>query len=137
MKIKLITIITSATFISMVIFGLIFLMDMNMDQDSNHECPFAVLGSEICVTGILGIAIHHISFYQYSSNIIVSKNIFVQLILIISCAIFWLLIRRLFLNQEPSLIYLIKCHLKDRCSSPKSEKIIRWLSLFENSPSIS
>lgn len=135
-KIKLAAIIVSIAFLGTIILGFVFMMDANMkmDQSVASECPLAVLSGEICPVGILGIAVHHISAYQSFSSILVSKNIWELVILIIFSSTLWLFGRRLFFNQEPSLAYLAERHIKNKRFSLESEKITRWLSLFESSP---
>ena len=136
-KIKSAAIITSIAFLGMIVFGTIFVMDMNMDMDQHtaSECPFALFGGGTCLQNALGATMHHISVYQSFSHVLVSKNIAGLLILIILSSILWLFGRRLFFNQELSLAYLTKHHIKNRYSSLKSEDLATWLSLFENSPS--
>ncbi|MDO8663799.1 MAG: hypothetical protein Q7K28_03125 [Candidatus Wildermuthbacteria bacterium] len=124
----------SVVFVGIVVFGFIFMMDMNMDQHLNSECPLAALNGETCPLDTLGKAVHHIFVYQSFSNGLVSKIILEFLSFIIFYSVFWLLYWRSFSNQELFLKYLTKRHIKNRRSSPKLEKIAKWLSLIKNSP---
>lgn len=134
-KIKLLVIITSITFISVAAFGFIFMMDMSMDKLGNNDCPYTVIDGKICPTDILGIVSHHFSIYTSFSNIIFSTNIFEFIMLIIVSLTLWLFKIRSLLNRESFLVYLTKYYIRAKHSLFKLEKIMKWLSLFENSPS--
>ncbi|KKQ55268.1 MAG: hypothetical protein US74_C0036G0015 [Parcubacteria group bacterium GW2011_GWA2_38_13] len=133
-KIRFITVCISVAFAGMVIFGFVFMMDMDMDQHLNSECPLATLNGEICPLDTLGKVVHHIFVYQSFSNGLVSKITSEFLLGIIFFFVSCLMYGLLFLNQELFLKYLTKRHIKKRHSSSKLEKIAEWLSLVRISP---
>jgi len=140
LKIKLTSIFTSVIFIGVVIFGLIFMMDMSMDtnQYMTSKCPFSLPGNEFCPTNTLAVTIHHISAYQTFSNILFSKSILLVMLLTITFSIlFWLFGRQMLLKLNLYLSFLAKHRIKQWPPSCKLNNITKWLALFENSPSFS
>ncbi len=133
-KNKLIAATTAISFLGIIVFGFVFMKDMDMDQYSLNKCPFTVLGGEVCPIGITGFTEHNVSIYQFFSNALVSKNILGFLMLVLLCSVFWIISRKVLLSQEQFFAYLIKYHAKDRLFLLKSEKITEWLSLLESSP---
>ena len=137
-KIKLTAITALTAFLSVIIFGLIFMMDLNMSMDQRmaNGCPLSIiLDGKICPESALGIAVHHFSIYQSLTNVPVNFGIAALIIslLFVLSAILAVFINlsffgnpafvRIFYNSPPHTWY--------------KRKISRWLSLHENSPAFS
>ncbi len=136
-KTKLTALFTFAIFISVVVFGFIFMMDMgtSAEQSMSNVCPFTILGGKICPTDASSLLSHHISVYQSFSNALISKNILGLIMLALIVTTLWLLNRHWLLKQESFFNYLTKRHFKNWRSSLKSDKKTNWLALLVNSPS--
>ena len=93
------------------------------------NCPYAENGYAICKDSL-----SHINTWQQFSNIIFSP-LFVFSFLILGAVLFFLDKRNL-LNHKQHF-YIWKYYLYDKKSYSCSQEIIKWLSLFENSPSLS
>lgn len=121
-------------FMSMFVFGITSITNMNMDQNANNNCPIALGGDSTCPPGLLETTIHHLSIYQSFFNIFISENVFLLASLIIFLAFLYLFNKRLIF--EFNILDFSRClYPKKKFRSFKSRKIIKWLSLFENSPS--
>ena len=92
------------------------------------DCPYTQNGYSICYNNL-----DHINNWQQFSNITI-PSLFFFLILILG-VIPHSFIKRNFLNPNRHF-YRWKYYLYKKLYTYK-EKIIKWLSLFENSPSIS
>jgi len=114
-------------FISIGVFGLI-----QFSHANNHtpivNCLYANGGYSIC-SNIL----NHIKNWQQFSNVIFS-SLFVFSFLVLGLVLY-ILSKQNFLNQKQYL-YNRKHLYKEKLNTSKS-RIIKWLSLFENSPSFS
>jgi len=117
-------------FLGITVFGL--LQFSHVDQ--THEAPmincfYAENGYSICEN-----TLNHINNWRQFSNVIFpSLSIFLLLILGMVFHFFGI---RDFLNQE-QYFYKRKYYLYDKKLYSFQERIIKWLSLFENSPSLS
>ena len=122
------------SFLAVVFLGSTAMM-RGPNGDMQGECPFSVLGAPLCAKGTLPAVFHHISAYQSFFNISTHSNIIILLfyLLLIASTIFIFFIDY-FLYNPPT-------HIRHVINSPPyiihNKKILRWLSLFENSPSLS
>lgn len=131
---KIITSLVLASFLMVVFFSLGFMIH-RPDGTMEGTCPLSSPSEEsLCSQNTIFSALHHISAYQSLLNVQVSSNmtlgllslLLLVLVFIVSLRDFSLLNRLLYFNR--------------RSNSPLplsgTRKIIRWLSLFEHSPSI-
>ena len=114
-------------YIGMGVFGL-FQFD-HITGTPMPNCPYAENGSAICKDSL-----SHINNWQQFANITFSPLF--TLSLIILGIILSVLNKQNFLNQKWRL-YKWKYYLYKKELYSYSQEIIKWLSLFENSPSLS
>jgi hypothetical protein len=131
---KIITALTLTSFLMVVFFSLTFMMH-GSDGRMTGTCPLSSPAEEsICSQNTILSAIHHISAYQSLLNTQVGSSITLGLISLLLLALAFVISLKDF-NLLNRLLYFN--HLSN--SPPPlsgTRKIIRWLSLFENSPSI-
>ena len=122
------TIILFVSFVGIAVFGLLKFNHTNHTPEVPMiNCPYAENGYSICEG-----ALDHINNWRQFSNVIIpSLSIFSLLIL---GMVLYLLGKQNFLNQKQHF-YKWKYYLDNQKPSAYQEKIIKWLSRFENSPS--
>lgn len=127
------TIILIVSFVGIAIFGFTFFA-YGMDSSDNN-CVISPLDGTVCPTSITAMALHHISSLQ-TLIISVTPSISNWLLLLI----FIILLSTLTILFLKNLLFpklkLLREHLRDLETylSYSKQKIISWLSLFENSP---
>ena len=114
-------------YMSMGIFGS-FHMN-HMTSTPMLDCPYAQNSFSICKNGL-----DHINDWHRFSNTVL-PSLFIFSFLIFGMILFFF-IKRNFLNQE-RFFYKLEYYLDNKELYFSREKIIKWLSLFENSPSLS
>src|SRR3989344_1917856 len=131
---KIITSIVLASFIMVVFFSFTYMIHQS-DGRMAGDCPFFSNSQSICNQNTILSAIHHISAYQSFLNIQTVSNITAGLISL-------LFLVALVFAVAPKNLYPLTSSLypSDQNNHPPAvsgkEKITRWLSLFENSPSV-
>ncbi|KKS23388.1 MAG: hypothetical protein UU82_C0031G0005 [Candidatus Nomurabacteria bacterium GW2011_GWC2_41_8] len=114
-------------YISIGIFGLFKFS--HIAEAPMVDCPYAQNGYSICENSF-----DHINNWrQFSSAIFPSLFLFSFLIF---GMILYFLGGQVFSNQKPFLFYKWKLFFYNKTSYNHLDKIIKWLSLFENSPSV-
>lgn len=127
-KIKLfIGIFVLLAYIGIGIFGL-FKLD-HMTLKSMEDCPYAQNGYAICKD-----TLDHINGWRQFSNVIFS-SLFIFSLLILGIVLYFYN-QRNFLNLKQYFYRWKYCLNNKKLYNPLS-KVIKWLSLFENSPSLS
>ena len=129
---KIITSIVLASFIMVLFFSFTYMIHQS-DGRMAGDCPFFSNSQSICNQNTILSAIHHISAYQSFLNIQTVSNITAGLIsLLILVVLFFAIFPK---NKYPLALSYVN-HRNNR-PPPLSgkNKIIDWLSLFENSPS--
>ena len=116
------------TYISIGVFGL-FQMSHASDMPMAN-CPYSVGSYSVCENTISHIEHWH----QFSNTIFAPLFIFSLLILGIVLYVFS---KRSLLNKELHLFYKWKYYIDNKISYACLNKMIKWLSLFENSPPVS
>lgn len=121
-----------ASFLMVALFGFVA-MSYGPDGRMEGGCPFSATGATFCPQDALIVAMHHISAYQSFLNIPVDSAMLLLmsalffavylLVLIVRPLLFTIPVRTNHLSHGPPL-------------SARTRKITRWLSLFENSPSL-
>ena len=115
-------------FISIGVFGLFqFNHAIHPVETPMSNCPYTANGYSICQS-----TLNHINNWQQFSNII-SPSLFIFFILLF--AILYIFDQK-FLNQKKHF-YRWKYYLDNKKLYSYSDTITKWLSLFENSPSLS
>ena len=109
------------------------IMTRGTDGSMQGDCPFSLMGAMLCPQDALAAATHHISAYQSFLNIVASSGM-AALILALLVA----LAAALLFSAAP-LVYeahaCVRRLLNFSFTVPQERKTIRWLSLFEHSPS--
>ncbi|MFZ3011422.1 MAG: hypothetical protein WA060_00250 [Minisyncoccia bacterium] len=133
---RLLTFILIVSFVGIAFFGFtVFAHGMN---SSDNNCVTSPIDGTVCPTSIVAMTLHHISSLQtLLTSVTPSMSSLLMLlafILLVSVSIFQLYKNLLF----PKLELLRKrLHDLETNLSYSKQKIISWLSLFENSPSFS
>lgn len=110
--------------------GVFGLFEFNHTPESPMvNCPYANNSFSVC-----GNSLDHIINWQQFSNIIF-PSLFTSLFLILGMVLYFFS-KQKSLNQK-EYFYKWEYYLNDKKYQIHSNKIIRWLSLFENSPSFS
>ena len=114
-------------YISIGLFGLIQFNHMSKTPMVN--CPYAQNSSSICEN-----TLDHISKWQQFSNVTFPSLLILSLLVL--GIILYFYNKQNFLKQN-QYFYRWKYYLYDKNLDTYDNKIIKWLSLFENSPSLS
>ena len=98
------------------------------------DCPFSVMGEPLCPQDLAAAIMHHISAYQSFLAVFAGSGMasLVMIFLIaFAAALLFLATPLLYKPPEP-----LKSFFKVSTTVRSDTKAIRWLSLFENSPSL-
>ena len=118
----------------MIVFWGFMMMTHRPSGEMNNSCPFAIAGASLCPQDNMMSVIHHISSYQSFLNTPIGSS---AATLLISLLLFAVAI--IFATSPPLL--KIPARVPNIDNSPpdiaSKRKVTRWLSLFENSPSLS
>ena len=122
-----------ASFLMAAFFGFTA-MSNGPDGRMQGDCPFSVTGASLCPQDAVAAAVHHLSAYQSFLNVPVSLG-FGTLI-----SMFGLIGLALVLVASSPPVPIPVASSGVLYTSPPlasyNKKLIRWLSLFENSPSL-
>lgn len=110
------------------LFGFVIMVSMP-DGQMAGDCPFSVAGSSLCPQNIVNMVIHHISAYHSFFNITIDSSLIAAITSLFLMAGFLISLPSLF--GPPPLSLYRRNNLSLTTLSPK---LVRWLSLFENSP---
>lgn len=131
---KIITSLIFASFLMVVFFSFGFMVH-RPDGSMQGTCPLSSPAEEsLCSQNTIFSAFHHISAYQSFLNIEVSFSVTIALILLLFLALVFIISLRN-LNSVNQSLYFNRFY-NTPPPLPGTKKIIRWLSLFEHSPSI-
>ena len=114
-------------YISIGIFGL-FQFNSMAGMPMAH-CPYALDGFSVCNNSL-----DHIDHWKKFSNTTFTP-LFIFSLLILGL-ILYTFIKRSLLNKELLLFYKWKYYIDSKIFYAYLEKIVKWLSLFENSPPV-
>lgn len=119
-------------YMSIGVFGL-FQMNDHKFMAPTNDCPYALNSHALCDNGL-----SHINNWREFSNVVFPTLLTLSIILTI---IFFaealnFFDRNKFLRQKLCLFYKWTQYLDDKFSHISKAKIVRWLSFFENSPSV-
>lgn len=111
-------------YIGIGVFGLLKFNHMTPTPMTN--CPYAQNGSSVCENSL-----NHINDWRQFSNVI-SPSLFVFSFLILGIVLYFIG-KQNFLNQK-HYFYKWKYYLDNKQLYSSPNKVIKWLSLLENSP---
>lgn len=129
----LLTLILFVSFMGITIFGFTFFTHGMNSSDSN--CVTSPVNMATCPTSITAMTLHHISsvqtFITSATPTIYNWLLLLAFTLLISVSVF-----SSYKNLLSSKLETLWRHLRDLANdfSYSKQKIISWLSLFENSP---
>lgn len=130
-KITILFVLTS--FLVLVFFG-VFTMIHESDGQMKGDCPFLPIETVNCLQDTITAVFHYISSYQSFLNTQVGSNVTLGLIsLLLLVLVFVMYLKDFSFLNGP--LYFNRCYDSPPLLSG-TRKIIRWLSLFEHSPSI-
>src|SRR3989344_405132 len=120
--------------ILMVVFFSFATMTRGADGGMEGDCPFSVMGVALCPQDALAAVAHHVSAYQSFLNVVASSGvtaIIVALLVALAAALLFSVV---------PLLYAARARVRPLFNAsfvvPQERERIRWLSLFEHSPSI-
>mgnify|MGYP001612152722 FL=1 len=135
MKIKLVAAIAFVAFLGVVVFGFIFMMNINMhtDHSAASECPRIMFSGGTCPQSALDAAVHHISIYQLFTNAPINFGIMASMIslLFAMSAILAIFINLALLVGQFALAGIF---YNSPLNTSYKRKVTHWLALHENSP---
>ncbi len=120
------------SFLTIVFFSFVF-MTYGQDGRMQSDCLFSVVGTAPCSPGETG-AIHHISAYQSFLNVPVGSDLTTAIIASLLALAAALVFSALPLLVQP--LISVAYFFDPPPVSFGTRKITHWLSLFENSPSL-
>ena len=116
-------------YISIGVFGLLQLNHTSHSAEAPMiNCPYATGGYSICEN-----TLSHIENWQQFSNVIFPSLLIFPLLIL--GVILYLFGKQNFLNQN-QYFYKWKYYLDNKKLYSRKQEIIKWLALFENSPSL-
>ena len=127
---KMISLIIFVSFVATVSFG--FALMMHEQGEMVGACPFSPAGVMPCSESMMTSVIHHISAYYSFLNVPAGMTVFSTLFLI---GIFLVSIFSIDYFTLPP-VSLSAGYVDFSQTSSSKRKTIRWLSLFEHSPSL-
>ncbi|MDZ4205951.1 MAG: hypothetical protein U1C12_01930 [Patescibacteria group bacterium] len=129
---KIITLFLLVSFLAIALFSFA-LMVHGPDGRMPGDCPFSIMGDSLCPQDTIAVAIHNISAYHTFLNVPVSAGL-TALVISLLFAIYAVLVIsvRLLLFRPPAFTPVL---YDSQPVDSYSNKITRWLSLLENSPS--
>ena len=130
---KIITFLVLASFMAVVFLSFPMMVGMS-DNHMTGTCSFSVMGVSLCAQDTLEMVINHISAYQSFLNVVVSMSAMSALFLLFIVA--YLILGWLGKPFLPSTSIFVSINLVSPPETSAKRKITRWLSLFENSPSL-
>ncbi|MEK7565102.1 MAG: hypothetical protein AAB501_02600 [Patescibacteria group bacterium] len=129
-NIKLLTGVSVLLLLAYISIGVFGLFEFNHTPETPMvNCPYAENSFSVCENSL-----SHINNWRQFSNITLPL-LFVFSILILGMVLYFLG-KQKFLNQK-QYFYKWKFYLDNRKRYTYPDRIIKWLSLFENSPSFS
>lgn len=131
---KIIVSLILTSFLSMAFFSFVFMLHEPGERMSG-DCPFSPMETSLCPQDVLAVVLHHFSAYQtfFSVPVFSSVTVLITSLLLVAFAFFLLSANSLLFEPTQTINYSYNTPL----TTPYDRKIIRWLSLFENSPSFS
>lgn len=141
-KMKYVALLIFISFLGLAVFS-VLAFDHKMDSSMNSAMDRCI-GSRVdnipCPTNLVAAVTHHISVYQAIFNTFIpsAANSIIFLTLLLFTLVFTFLSAKDFLNRgvQPKFLYHRLGNFELIIHKAR-QKFVSWLSLFENSPSIS
>lgn len=125
----LLTTVMLISFVGIAVFGFVFLAS-GMSEHS-ADCITSPIDGASCPVSIVGMTLQHISTIQNFSQALIPSTVLLLFVALFSLAIsFYFLLKNL---VYPSVRFSFQ-RRKDPAKFLSQQKIVSWLSLFENSP---
>lgn len=132
---KTIALLVFLSFLSLVI-GSSLAMRHSMDSESSSGCPFSLTDTSVCLQNNIVAITHHLSAYQAFLNVQPIAGMTALLALIfLSVWVLYAFGHKPDLLSPPSALVAVLARTLPFPEKPQ-RRITRWLSLFENSPSL-
>lgn len=131
---KIITSLILLSFVIIVLFSFATMMH-GSDGRVSGDCPFSAMGASLCPQNTVAIVLHHISSYQSFINVPINFGITILIISLLLIA-YVILVAKI----EWQLIWLsafVDTIYNSKPNALYKRKTTRWLTLHENSPTIS
>jgi hypothetical protein len=106
-------------------------MSYGSDGRMQGGCPFSATGTALCPQDALAVIMHHVSAYQSFFNTSINVGMSALIIALYAVGIASILL----VNRICVPTALASVRYKPPPSVSYTEKLTRWLSLFEHSPS--
>lgn len=130
---KIVTAFILVLFLTTVFFGFAAVMHDPV-EGMQGNCPFSVMGEPLCPQNLMAATVHHIASYQsFLSAFPAAGTLAAIIALLIALSAALLLLAAPLLYKSPKLTRL---YFAASSTVQSDKKEIRWLSLFENSPSV-
>lgn len=130
---KTVTAFILVLFVATVFFSFASMMH-EPETGMRADCPFSVMGEPLCPQNIAAAIMHHISAYQSFLAVFAGSGMTATIAVLLA------LFAALLLLAAPLLLYKPpeqeNSFLRAPSAVRKDRKTTRWLSLFENSPSL-
>ncbi len=129
---KTVTALMLVLFLATVFFSFASMMH-EPEAGMQADCPFSVMGEPLCPQNLAAAIMHHISAYQSFLAVVAGSGTtaaVIAFLLALFAALSFLLTPLLYKPPEP-----LGPFFKVLTTVRRDTKAIRWLSLFENSPS--
>jgi len=130
---KVVTAFILVLFLATVFFSFASMMH-GEEAGMRADCPFSVMGEPLCPQNLAAAIMHHISAYQSFLAVFAGSGmtaVVIAFLLAFSAALSFLISPLLYKPPELTRTFFIPPP-----AVRKDRKEIRWLSLFENSPSL-
>lgn len=130
---KIAAVFVLVLFLAVVFFSFTTMMH-GSDGGMQGDCPFSVMGVPLCPQNLEAAIIHHISAYQSFLAVFAKASVTALLLAMLVAAYAALLFSvHLFVYKPPARV---RSFFHSSLAVSRDRKTIRWLSLFENSPSL-
>lgn len=129
---KIVALFILALFLTTIFFGFAAVMHDPV-QGMRVDCPFSVMGEPLCPQNLMAATVHHIAAYQSFLSVFAPAGItpaLLALLMALGGALLFALAPPLFRPPTRARYFF-----DNSPAGSRDSKTIRWLSLFEHSPS--
>lgn len=127
---KIISPILLLSFLAMAFFSFA-IMSYGPDGRMRGDCPLATTGASLCPQDAAAMTLHHLSAYQAFLNVPVNFGLAMLAALFFAIGLARILFQNLF---SPAFV-MVRALYESPPSGIHSRRLLRWLSILENSPS--
>ncbi len=123
------------SFLSLII-GSSLAMRHSMDAESSGGCPFSLTDTSLCLQNTIAAVTHHLSAYHAFLNAQPTFGMAALLALILLSIVALYVFGHILHSSSPPVVPVALLARTLSFRGEPRQRIIRWLSLFENSPSL-